>query len=105
MLDWLANKWNEFVDYLYQIFTSAVDFCKDFLWWVLDSLFGAVLLIIDGMGSLFAGLNPLQYFSVIPPETQYYMAICGFNECMSMIVSALIIRMLLQLIPFVRLGS
>lgn len=105
MLDWLANKWNEFVDYLYQIFTSAVDFLKDFLWFVLDNLFGAVLFIIDGLGSLFAGLNPLQYFSIIPPEVQYYMAICGFNESMGMIVTALSIRFMLQLIPFVRLGS
>lgn len=105
MLDWFANKWNEFVDYLYQIFTSAVDFLKDFLWWVLDHLFGAIVYVLDGLGSLFAGLNPLQYFSAIPPETQWFMQQCGFNESMSMIVTALIIRMLLQLIPFVRLGS
>ena len=105
MLDWFAQKWNEFVDYLYQIFTSAVGFLKDFLWWVLDHLFGAVVYVLDGLGSAFQGLNPLQYISAIPAETQYYMAICGFNDSMSMIVAALIIRMLLQLIPFVRLGS
>lgn len=105
MLDWFATKWNQFVDYLYQIFTSAVDFLKDFLWWVLDHLFGAVVFVLDTLGSAFQGLNPLQYISAIPPETQYYMAICGFNDSMSMIVAALIIRMILQLIPFVRLGS
>lgn len=105
MLNWFAQKWNELIDYLYQIFTSAVAFLKDFLWWVLDMLYGAVIMILDGLGALFDGLNPLQYISAIPPETQYYMQICGFNESMSMIVTALIIRMLLQLIPFVRLGS
>lgn len=105
MLDWLANKWNQFVDYLYQIFTSAVDFLRDFFFWVLDNLFGAVIYILDGLRSLFEGLNPLQYVSMIPPETQYFMSVCGINDAMSMIVTAIIIRMTLQLIPFVRLGS
>ncbi|AXH73371.1 MAG: putative minor coat protein [Inoviridae sp.] len=105
MLDWLAARWNEFVDYLYQIFISLVDLLKDLLFFVIDSLFAIVLFFLDMLGDLFTGLNPLQYFSLIPPETQYYMAVCGFNESMSMIVSALIIRMFLQLIPFVRLGS
>ncbi|ACJ29306.1 Vpf104 [Phage Swp3] len=105
MLDWFANKWNQFVDYLYQIFTSAVEFLKDFLWWVLDMLFGAVVFLLDGLTSLFQGLNPLQYISAIPPETQYFMGVCGISTSMSSIVTALIIRMTLQLIPFVRLGS
>lgn len=105
MLDWLAQKWNEFVDFIYRVFLSCVDFLKDFLWWTLDHLFGAVLVIVDGLASLFQGLNPVQYISAIPAETQYYMAICGFNDAMSMLVSALIIRFFLQLIPFVRFGS
>ena len=105
MLDWFSKKWQQFVDYLYLIFDSAVLFLKDFLWWILDNLFGAVIFILDGMRNLFEGLNPLQYLSMIPPETQYYMSICGINDALSMIVGSLIIRMLLQLIPFVRLGS
>jgi hypothetical protein len=105
MLDWLAQKWNMFVDYLYQIFKSAVDFFRDFFWWMLDNLFGAVIVILDGMRSLFEGLNPLQYVSSIPPETQYYMNVCGINDALSLITTSLIIRMTLQLIPFVRLGS
>jgi hypothetical protein len=105
MLDWLAQKWNQFVDYLYQIFTSAVDFLKDFLWWVIDNLFGAVMFVIDTLSTPFTALNPLQYLTAIPPETLYYMNICGFNESIVMIITALLIRMTLQLIPFVRLGS
>lgn len=105
MLDWFANKWNEFVDYIYRIFLSIVDFAKDFLFFVLDTLFEIVVFFIDGLASLFQGLNPLQYITAIPPETQYFMQVCGFSDAMSLIVSSLIIRMMLQLIPFVRLGS
>ncbi|GAB1110738.1 MAG: hypothetical protein SwBeaMacB_13850 [Shewanella algae] len=105
MLDWLAQKWNEFVDLLYMLFLSWVDFYTDYLFWILDTLFQAIIFILGTFGDLFQGLNPMQYISAIPPETQYFLAICGFNDAMSMIVSSLIIRFMLQLIPFVRLGS
>lgn len=105
MLDWLANKWNEWVDLIFAFWQAVLDFVHDSFFWILDNLFQAVALILDGLVGLFQGLNPLQYITAIPPETQYYMAVCGFNDCMSMIVASLGIRFLLQLIPFVRLGS
>lgn len=105
MLDWLAARWNDFIDFIYRIFLSVVDFLRDFLFFVLDTLFSIVVFFLDSLLDLFQGLNPLQYFSAIPPETQYYMQICGFNDAISMIVTSLIIRFFLQLIPFVRLGS
>lgn len=96
---------NTLVDYFYRLVLTFFDFFKDFFWWILDNLFGVVVAIINGIDFGLDAINPINYISSIPPETMHYMSLCGFNECISIIVIALGIRFLLQIIPFVRLGS
>lgn len=64
-----------------------------------------VLFILDSLGSMFGALSIEQYISGVPPEVGYYMNAMGFSQAMGMIITCLTIRVLLQLIPFVRLGS
>lgn len=93
------------LDFFYALFLSLVDLLKDLLFFVLETLFTIVIALVSLVGNGFESLNPLQYFSAIPDETKAFMAMAGFNECMSILVGAISIRIILQLIPFVRLGS
>jgi hypothetical protein len=105
MWESIKDGFQSIIDFLYQIVLSVFDFLKDFLWWVLDNLMYAAISLLDLTGEGFAALNPLQYINAIPDETKGMLAMIGFNEVMSIIIAAIIIRFILQLIPFVRWGS
>jgi hypothetical protein len=105
MLDWFANRWNDLVDYLYQLVLTIYDVLKDFFTWALDGVLAAGVFILDSVGSLLDGLDVAKYFTALPPETLYMLKITGFSEAMGMIVVCLGIRFTVQMIPFVRWGS
>jgi len=105
MLDWLANRWNDFIDFMWQLVLSVFDMLKDFFIWVMEQLMDLVILALDGLDALVSGLGIASYFSIIPPETAYMLSQIGISQALGIIVTALTIRFILQLIPFVRLGS
>jgi len=93
------------IDFFYSIFLSFIEFAKDFILFAVELLMKAAFSLISLVGDGLGALDPLQYISAIPDETKAFMAMAGFNESMGIIVGAIGIRILLQLIPFVRLGS
>lgn len=109
MLDAIFNAiydaYTAITDFFYNLVITIGDMLKDLGCLAFETLIDLVLLILDGLGSLFNGLNFANYFSALPSEVIYFANICSLGTCMGMIVTALTIRMLLQLIPFVRLGS
>ena len=105
MWEWLGQKWNDLVDYLYRLVLTVFDFLKDFLWWVLEQLMLVAVNLLDTLDDLFASLSPLQYIDAIPDGMAWMLNEIGFNQSIGMIVAAISIRFILQLIPFVRLGS
>ncbi len=105
MLDWLVDRWNDFLDITYRLVLTVFDALKDLLFWLVESLFDLVIFVIDGMGSMFNGLDFTQYINALPPDTKQMLALTGISDAMTMVVACILIRILLQLIPFVRLGS
>jgi len=105
VLDWLAETYNAFIDFLYRLLLSLMDMLKDLFIWMLEQLMNVGKLLLDGVGSLMSGLDIAQYFAMIPPETGYYLNLLGVSQAMGMIATCLSIRFLLQIIPFVRWGS
>jgi len=105
MLDWLANRWNDFIDFLWRLVLSLYDLLKDFFIWIMESLLDVGLLMLDGVGGLMTGLDVTQYFSAIPPETSFILSQIGLSQATGMIVTCLAVRFTLQMIPFVRWGS
>jgi len=105
MLDWLAETWNDFVDFMYRLLLSLMDMLKDIFIWCLEQLMNIGKLLLDGVGAMMSGLDIASYFSQIPPETAYFLNLLGVSQAMGMIVTCLSIRFLLQIIPFVRWGS
>lgn len=105
MLDWFVDRWNDFIDFSYRLILTIFDVLKDVLFWLVETLLDLVLSILSGMSDLFSGLDFTQYFDDLPLETQQMLALSGISEAMSMVIACILIRIFLQLIPFVRLGS
>jgi hypothetical protein len=105
MWQFIKDLFQSLLDFIYRIFISIMDFFKDLLFFVLDSLLDGVIFVLESVGDIGTALNPLEYISAIPNETRAFMAMVGFNEIMTILVTAILIRLTLQLIPFVRLGN
>lgn len=105
MLDWLANRWNDLVDFLWQLVLSLFDMLKDFFIWIMETLLDVAIVMLDGVGFMMDGLDIAQYISALPPETSYMLSQIGLSQAMGMIITCISIRFILQTIPFVRWGS
>jgi phage-related protein len=92
------------VDLIKDIFTAAWDFAIDAVCWAFDGLLGIIVSAVNaidtsgvsGAGSAWGGL---------PAEVTNVLGLLGIGEAASIIVAAIGIRLVLQLIPFTRLGS
>ncbi|MNR68921.1 hypothetical protein D3C85_1938070 [compost metagenome] len=49
--------------------------------------------------------DPQTYFALIPPDVGNMLGVIGLTQSLAIIVAALVVRFLLQTIPFVRWGS
>ena len=116
--DWLTRWPTEFADWLRDtllawylwaadliraIFTSASDFLSDAVCFV----------IVKGLDIVKAGMDAVDVSSLsgfadgvqLPPEIVNVMQLAGVGTAVTIIVTAIGIRLVLQLIPFTRLGS
>lgn len=105
MLDWFANRWNDLIGVFYSLLLSLYDMLKDVILFIFESFLSIAYLTISGLSSMFSALNVVQYLTMLPPEVQNVMAIVGVNDASVIIVTAIGIRLVLQIIPFTRLGS
>lgn len=105
MLDWFAKRWNEFLDILFSLVLSIFDMLKDLACFLFEGILSIVTTALSSIGSALSTLDIVQYFSMLPEDVQNVMAIVGVNDASIIIVTAIGIRLVLQLIPFTRLGS
>ena len=105
MLDWLQETWNEAKEFLYSIVLTVLELLKDLAIWIFESFLEISILAIHGLDSVFAGLDIASHINSLPPAVSFYASSLGLSQAMSMIIISLGIQFLLQLIPFVRLGS
>ena len=78
---------------------------EDISIYIFESFMNISVLAVQGLDGLFSGLDIAQYINALPPEATYYASALGLSQAMAMIIISITIRFLLQLIPFVRLGS
>ena len=103
---------SKLIDWIVWAFKSLVltlwDAVADVLYLVLSLLLNIVSSLLT---AVFAGLNSIMPSSItaainsLPPEILNMLGLCGISEAMGIVVTALLIRLGLQLIPLVRLGS
>lgn len=93
-------KW--FLAVFKQIFIDAWNIITDAFCWLFDSALG---IAIGAVSAIEAPFNPQTYYGMIPPDVVNMLGAIGITQALTIVVGALIIRFILQLIPFVRLGS
>ena len=93
------------VEAVKSIFEGFLLLLKDFFLWIVDQIFTFTGTILYTASWDFSVFNPAAYIAGLPPEIMNMLALVRVPEALAIIISALIIRVTLQLIPFVRLGS
>ncbi|GKT02283.1 DUF2523 domain-containing protein [Acidovorax sp. SUPP3434] len=106
----VVDKLDGFIDWIFELvprfFKSLVIILQDFFLWSLEQVFGLVKALIDGitgMDEMVAKLAGI--WAGVPPEVTLMMQTIGLGTAFGIIVAAIGIRLVLQLIPFTRLGS
>lgn len=102
--DFVKSMWDVFLDLCKSFLLTVLDLLKDFLAWMFDQFFTLIEYLLHGLDSMLASLDFTPYLS-LPPEVSNIMGLIGVGSAVSMIVGSLLIRFVLQLIPFTRLGS
>lgn len=93
-----------FADIFVAIFVALWDLVKDAFAWVADQLLGIVQSAISAIDvSAFAGFATV--WGTAPAEFMNILSLLGVGTATTIILTAIGIRLALQLIPFVRLGS
>lgn len=92
-------------EFLKAMLLTVFDMLKDLFCFFFDMLMSLMISILSGLGSLFSALNFSNSMDGLPSEVLNIIGLVGLGQCMGFIVTALIIRISLQLIPFTRLGS
>lgn len=104
LVGFFKGLWDNFLKFMRDVVATIFDAITEVFYLILDmtlQLVIAVLSTFDHIGSF--AIGPL--LNQLPPESKQMLAAVGFTEAMGMIAAALVIRLIMQLIPFVRLGS
>jgi len=81
------------------------DMFTDLLFFIIDLFMSVGLLALEGMSQALQLINITNYINSMPVEVLGIVNAIGLGEAIGMIMAAGTARLLLQLIPFVRLGS
>ncbi len=102
---WFASVWNSFERWGKSLLLTVWDMITDGFLAILDLLSELVTALMDGAGTMYSDMDMLPFLSFIPPDVSNVMGLIGLGQAMTIIITAIGIRLVLQLIPFVRLGS
>lgn len=101
--DVLDSGYKWIVDLVKAIFTAGWDMLSDAFCFVIDKALDIVKAAIDAVDV--KDLEPFADKINLPPELINIMGLLGAYDAIKIIVIAIGIRLVLQLIPFTRLGS
>lgn len=105
MWDWIVTLFNSCLNFIFRLLMTAFVLLSDLIISVFSIVLSFVKTVLDTVLSAFGAFDVSQYFSWLPADAVNVMSLIGLPNMLSMIVAALGIRVILQLIPFVRLGS
>lgn len=92
------------LDCTVQMFVDSWEMVTDVPVWIFESLLDIVSAVLASIN--FTPINnALSAFGQVPADIANLLGLLGVGEALAVISAALAIRILLQLIPFVRLGS
>lgn len=93
-----------FSDLFKAVFEAAWDFIRDAACWPFEQLLDLVVAALSALdlSGITGSVGP---WGSLPAEIVNILGLLGVGTASSIIVSAIAVRLALQLIPFVRLGS
>lgn len=107
MFTLLLAKLSAFLGWFGSLFTAVFvalwDIVTDLFCWVLEQALKIVAAAVQSID--FGGLATYAQGATLPAEILNVLGLLGVGTCITIIASAIAIRLGLQLIPFVRLGS
>lgn len=103
-MKWLRDFLDWILAFLKSFMLTLWDLLKDAFFLIIDLILGIVGVLLDGAFSIL-DFNPQQYISALPEEVLNVIGLIGLGEALTIIISAIFVRILLQLVPFTRLGS
>lgn len=103
-MDWLLEAFNRMLAFFYSLFLSLIDALYDLLCLIFDTLLSVVSLALTGVVKSISAI-PMPDILPLPSGVAWVASQVGVPQMLAMITGALIVRVTLQLIPFVRLGS
>jgi len=101
----LTEFFNAIADFFYSLFLSLMEALKDLVFWIFEMLLDLVTGALSGLSAMLGQLDVSQYMGSVPPTVAWVFIQAGIPNALAIISTAIGIRLLLQLIPFVRLGS
>ena len=94
-----------FTDFAKALLLSVLDMLKDLFFFIFDAILSLLVTLLSGLSFFIDAFDVSNYWQDLPSEVTNIMGLVGLGECMGLIITALIVRLSLQLIPFTRLGS
>lgn len=94
---------NWFAGLFKNVFVALWDILKDVFSWLLEQLFDVVIYAVSSIDV--SALNNVEGWGSLPSEVINVLGLLGVGAASGVIVAAIGIRLVLQLIPFTRLGS
>lgn len=106
-MDWLKQALVNMIQWIGQLFKNTFkalwDILRDVFAWVLEQLLDMVVSAVSAIDT--SGLQGVEAWGSLPSEVLNVLGLLGIGAASGVIVAAIGIRLVLQLIPFVRLGS
>lgn len=105
MWDWIVVQFETIINVLYNLYVSIRDVLFDIPPWILDQILSIAISLLTGVLSILEPVDLGQYLTGLPSEVSWTLSMVGIPQCFGIISTAIVIRLLLQIIPFTRLGS
>ncbi len=96
-------------DWIFDLFKSLAltvfDMLKDLILFIVDIFMTLGFAILEGLAETLELMDLTKYVDSMPAEVSFVLSATGLSQAVGMIMAAGTVRLLMQLIPFVRLGS
>lgn len=73
--------------------------------WLFEQVLDVAISALNSISFNSQTFNPSTYISALPAEIGNMLGLLRIGECFAIIAAAVILKLLLQLVPFTRLGS
>jgi len=106
----VVDKLDAFIEWFFELFPrmfkAALTLFQDVFLWCFEQCLSLAKSALDGITGLETmAAEAAKTWALVPPDVIIVLQSIGLGTALGIITGAIVIRLLLQLIPFVRLGS